>query len=450
MSHFKRDLLLRISKATNFFLITVPFAACWYGYYSNVLWLEPFFFKGNLAIVALFFLLYVIFSRIYESTYISIYRVSELILSQALAFLLADGVMYVIICILKRGLAVLWPGIACIIGQILISTIWVWLMNKVYFIINPPKKAVVVYEVRDGLAEMIKESDVHRKFDLKKSIYVGTCLNDFTVLEGIETVFLSGIHSVERNKILKYCVLNDIETYVIPRIGDVILSGAKPMHMFHLPILRVRKASPHAEYVIVKRLLDILFSMLGILLLWPFMMAAALAIKLYDGGPVLYKQTRLTKDGKEFQILKFRSMVTNAEADGVARLSTGRNDCRITPVGKVLRTTRFDEIPQLFNILEGSLSIVGPRPERPEIAAEYEKDLPEFRLRLQVKAGLTGYAQVYGKYNTEPYDKLQMDLMYIANIGLIEDIRIFFATIKTLFSKESTEGVDEGKTTAEK
>ena len=138
----------------------------------------------------------------------------------------------------------------------------------------------------------------------------------------------------------------------------------------------------------------------------------------------------------------------DAEKDGVARLSTGENDDRVTPVGRVIRSLRIDEIPQLFNILGGSMSFVGPRPERPEIAKQYEKDLPEFNLRLQAKAGLTGLAQVYGKYNTDPYDKLQMDLMYIANPSIIEDLRIIFATIKILFMKESTEGVAEGQTTA--
>ena len=138
----------------------------------------------------------------------------------------------------------------------------------------------------------------------------------------------------------------------------------------------------------------------------------------------------------------------DAEKDGVARLSTGDNDDRITKVGKVIRKVRLDELPQLFNIFSGDMSIVGPRPERPEIAAQYEAEMPEFKLRLQAKAGLTGYAQVYGKYNTTPYDKLQMDLMYIAHPSFLQDLKICFATIKILFLPESTEGVAVGATTA--
>ncbi|MGN1118121.1 MAG: sugar transferase, partial [Acutalibacteraceae bacterium] len=160
------------------------------------------------------------------------------------------------------------------------------------------------------------------------------------------------------------------------------------------------------------------------------------------------KQTRLTLNGREFKVLKFRSMRTDAEKDGVARLAS-EDDDRITPVGKIIRKFRIDEIPQIFNILGGSMSIVGPRPERPEIAAKYEKEMPEFALRLQVKAGLTGYAQTYGKYNTPPYDKVQMDLIYVATQSFMVDLKIILMTIKVLFMKESTEGVSDGSITAQ-
>ena len=194
--------------------------------------------------------------------------------------------------------------------------------------------------------------------------------------------------------------------------------------------------------------MDIVLSLVAILLFSPFMSITAIAIKLEDHGPVLYKQTRLTKDGKEFKILKFRSMRIDAEKEGVARLSTGDNDDRVTKVGRLIRRVRIDEMPQFINILKGEMTLVGPRAERPEIVAEYQKTMPEFALRLQAKAGLTGLAQVYGKYNTTPYDKLLMDLMYIANASIFEDIRIIFATVKILFMPESTEGVTADQITA--
>lgn len=225
------------------------------------------------------------------------------------------------------------------------------------------------------------------------------------------------------------------------------MGGAEQMHMLHLPIMALGRYNPTPEYAIAKRAFDIILSALGILVLSPALLIITIAVK-SDGGPALYKQTRLTKDGKEFQVLKFRSMRVDAEKDGVARLSTGDIDPRITKVGRVIRKIRADEFPQLFNILKGDMSIVGPRPERPEIAAQYEEDLPEFKLRLQMKAGLTGYAQIYGKYNTTPYDKLLLDLMYINHPTIWQDLKICFATVKVLFLPESTEGVQEGATTA--
>ncbi len=268
------------------------------------------------------------------------------------------------------------------------------------------------------------------------------------MLADFETVFVCGVQSHERNVLLKYCVDKDVCAYVLPRIGDLIMSGAKRMHMFHLPMLRVDRWNPDPEYLFFKRLFDIVVSAVALLVLSPLMIITAIAIKATDGGPVFYKQNRLTKDGKVFKVLKFRSMRVDAEKDGVARLSTGDKDDRITPVGRIIRKVRVDELPQLLNILGGSMSVVGPRPERSEIAAQYEETLPEFRLRLQTKAGLTGYAQVYGKYNTTPYDKLQMDLMYIAKPSFLEDLRIVFATVKIVFLPESTDGIAEGQTTA--
>lgn len=218
--------------------------------------------------------------------------------------------------------------------------------------------------------------------------------------------------------------------------------------MFHLPIYKVDRYLGRPEYLFTKRLLDVLVSLILLIITLPITLITSICIKCYDRGPVLYKQVRLTRNGKEFNILKFRSMKIDAEKDGVARLSSGTNDDRITPVGKVIRKYRIDELPQLLNILKGDLSLVGPRAERPEIQKKYCETFPEFNLRLQVKAGLTGYAQVYGKYNTTPYNKLKMDLMYIAYPNIIDDLKILLATIKILFMPESTEGVSEGQTTA--
>ena len=218
--------------------------------------------------------------------------------------------------------------------------------------------------------------------------------------------------------------------------------GADDIRLFDTPLLLCRNYGLDFEQRFIKRIFDIVFSLAALVPAAPFMLIAALAIKLYDGGPVLYKQKRLTLDDKEFYVYKFRSMIVDAEKDGRPRLASDEDD-RITPVGKVLRKFRIDEFPQLLNILKGDMSVVGPRPERPELAKEYEKQMPEFEFRLKVKAGLTGYAQVTGVYDTSPYDKLKMDLMYIENFSLRLDIQIIMMTLKTMLFPPKTNAETE-------
>ena len=447
MTRVEHDVALRVVKVIGTAMITLPFAGCWFLFYSGRIHVE-FTAWGNLAIVALFVLLYVQLGRIYDAFQISMQKVSELLYGQVLASLAADGIMYIVICLLSAEVCNLLPGIAAIAGQVLMAIIWSFGAHKWYYRVFPPQVSAIIYDTRHGMERLINEYGYDKKYDVRTILHVDECISDLSVLNGIHTVFLSGIHSHERNIILKYCIAHGIDVFVIPRIGDVIMSGARAMHMFHLPMLRVGRYMACPEYLFIKRVMDIFLSLIAIVILSPIFLITAIAVKVTDGGPVFYKQVRLTKNGREFKILKFRSMRVDAEKDGIARLSTGENDDRITPVGRIIRKFRIDELAQLWNILAGDLSIVGPRPERPEIAAQYCEEMPEFALRLQAKAGLTGYAQVYGKYNTTPYDKLQMDLMYIAHPSIVEDLKIVFATVKILFMPESTEGISEGQTTA--
>ena len=192
----------------------------------------------------------------------------------------------------------------------------------------------------------------------------------------------------------------------------------------------------------MKRTLDIVLCGMAMLIAWPFMLIIAIAIKIEDHGPIFYKQRRVTIDGKEFGILKFRSMIVNAEKDDKSIPATD-HDPRITKVGRVIRAIRVDELPQILNILKGDMSIVGPRPERVEHVEKYTKEIPEFEYRTKVKGGLTGYAQIFGKYNTSAYDKLKLDLMYIENYSLLLDLKLILMTVSILFKKESTEGFDK-------
>ena len=448
MSKFRHDLLLRIVKAADAVLITIPFAASWYLYYAGHVY-SPFYAKGNWLMVALYFLIYIMFGRVYDAFLMSMSRISEIIYSQALSAMVSDGIMYIVIWLLTKYLPNALPGIAAIACQILLASLWAYLANHWYFRTFPPQPTAIIYDERKGIRDLISSYGLKKKYDVLCAATARQCLTDLHILDGMKTVFLSGVRSHDRNVIIKYCIAHSINIFVIPRIGDTLMSASVPTHMFHLPILRLNRSMAPPEYLFFKRILDILLSVIALLLTSPIFVVTAIAIKTTDGGPVFYKQCRLTKDGRRFNVLKFRSMRVDAEMDGVARLSTGDSDDRITPVGRIIRKCRIDELPQLILVFVGIMTICGPRPERPEIAAEYEKELPEFALRLQAKAGLTGYAQVYGKYNTTPYDKLQMDLMYIAHPSIIEDLKIMFATVKILFIKESTEGVAEGQTTAE-
>lgn len=447
MTRFKHDLILRIIKIMDAVLVTVPFALCWYLYYAKHI-ASPFYAKGDYLVVALFFVLFIIFGRVYDAFLMSMQRISEIVYAQFLAVAVSDFIMYIVIWLLSKHLPNILPGVAALVGQVILAAVWAYNAHHAYFKIFPPQATAVIYDTRQGTEKLIGKYGLDSKYKVVLTATADECIANLAMLDGVSTVFMSGIHSHDRNVILKYCVENNIGTFVIPRIGDTIMSGAYPMHMFHLPMLKVGRYHPQPEYLFIKRLLDIVISAAALVILSPIFLITAIAIKATDHGPVFYKQIRLTKDGKEFGILKFRSMRVDAEKDGVARLSSGDHDDRITPVGKVIRACRIDELPQLLNILRGELSIVGPRPERPEIAAQYCEEMPEFSLRLQAKAGLTGYAQIYGKYNTTPYDKLVMDLMYIAHPSIVEDLKIMFATVKILFVPESTKGVAEGATTA--
>ena len=446
MNKFRQEFLLRLLKSLNAVMLTVPFACCWFYYYAGHI-ASPYYERGNWLVIALFFVLYVVFGRIYGAFWISLNRISESVYSQMLAVFMSSSIMYIIICLLDKGLANAVPLLACFVVQLVLSVLWSLGAHIAYYAMFPATKTIIVYDERQGMEKLIHDYGFEKKFAVTKTLEVEECLENLDVLKSAETVFLSGVHSHERNIILKYCVEQGIMMYLVPRIGDVLMSGAQQMHMFHLPMLRVGRYNPSPWHTIAKRTFDVVSAGALFLVISPLMLITAIAIKT-DGGPVFYKQRRLTQDGKEFDVLKFRSMRVDAEKDGVARLSTGDNDDRITKVGRFIRKVRIDELPQLLNIISGSMSVVGPRPERPEIASQYVKEMPEFSLRLQAKAGLTGYAQVYGKYNTTPYDKLQMDLMYISNPSFWEDLRIIFATIKILFVPESTEGVAEGQKTA--
>lgn len=447
--HMKNEIIMRLLKVLSLLGNTALFML--YFYFSSPTLqqidkhLTPYFLFTIIFLVILIWL-----DKIYNSFEIGGRRVYELIYSLTLSSAVASGIMYIVQAAFLHKI----PNLLMLLGIFIIEFIWntIWMLaaNKVYFKLYKAKRTVVIYRSENDLQKLSEIVSMTNKFEVVN--YIENPKEIHSLIEEMgdcEAVFVAGVEATLRNGIIKYCVEKNIPAYIEPKIGDILMSGAKHLQMFSVPVLRVRHAAPDPFYLFVKRTLDIIFSLVGIIVTSPIMLAMAIAIKAYDGGPVFYKQTRLTKGGKEFQLIKFRTMRVDAEKDGVARLSS-ENDDRITPIGKICRACRADELSNFFCILSGAMTIVGPRPERPEIAKQYEETLPAFALRLQVKAGLTGYAQIYGKYNTEPYDKLQMDLMYINDMSLSCDIGLMFATVKILFMPESTEGIKAGQITADK
>ena len=403
-------------------------------------------FRYDIFVTLGYAVLLILFCKTYDAYTLGYFRIRQLAFAQLLSSFFSTIIIYMLVSLGWLQFHNPLVFIPMLVLQGIWNAVWSYCATYLYYKIVKRYHTAVIYRSRNDLIRFgsISGKPVERLFNDEKYIqYNGT---DFfkikDQLKGYDAIFVAGVNPTLMNALCKYCVEEDVRGFFLPHIGDVIMSGAEHIKSFTTPVLSVRRATKSFEYLLLKRLFDIVASGLGLIILSPFMLVTAILIKAYDGGPVFYKQVRLTKDGKEFKIIKFRSMRVDAEKDGVARLSTGDRDPRITPVGRFIRACRLDELPQLINIFRGDMSVVGPRPERPEIAAEYEKFLPDFKLRLQVRAGLTGYAQVYGKYNTNPYEKLEFDLLYINQMNLLTDLGLMFNTFRILFSKESTEGTD--------
>ena len=392
------------------------------------------------------------FNHTYNSYLFGYCRIRTLAFAQFLSQLFSVCLIYLIVGIGWWRFKNPIPFLMLLAVYIVLDLCASYYGNWLYFRFNPPRKTLFVYRNQRDRRRFgtLTGKPIERLYRVVKEIeYDGSFRGIKKELDtGYEAVFVAGLNSHARNGILKYCEENSIRGFFLPHIGDVIMQGAEHIQAFDSPVMMVRRRTLSLEYRAVKRGFDLIASAAALILLSPVFAITAAAIKLYDRGPVFYRQVRLTTNGRPFKIIKFRSMRVDAEKDGIARLSTGNNDDRITPIGKIIRKIRIDELPQLWNILIGDMSIVGPRPERPEIAEQYRKSMSDFQLRLQVKAGLTGYAQVYGKYNTDPYEKLEFDLLYINNMSVLTDLELMFATVSILFLPESTEGVAVGATTA--
>lgn len=408
----------------------------------------PFFRRGDWLMVAVYGILLLFFSRTYGGLKVGYLERGNVLYSQILSVILVNVITYLQIALLAKRFLSPTPFMVMFICQVIAISLWTLLANKLFQKLFPPHQMLLIYGNRPSLTLMHKMNCRKDRYQIRKVVNITVGLMQILqMIEGYDAIVICDVPSQIRNPILKYCYGKGVRVYITPKISDILIRSAEDVNLFDTPLVMARNGRMSIEQAFAKRIIDVLIAGSACVLTSPIMLAIALAVRIQDGGPALFKQKRLTIDGKVFHVYKFRSMRIDAEGDGVARLASADDD-RITPVGALIRKIRLDELPQLFNIIKGDMSIVGPRPERPEIAAQYEEEMPEFQFRLRVKAGLTGYAQVFGKYNTTPYDKLKLDLHYIQNYSILLDLKLMIQTVKILFMKESTEGIAAGQTTA--
>ena len=432
-------------------ILTGIYAYFWFTYYhfSQVIGVR-YFRWGHLAILTLYAILFYFFAKVYGALNIGYLRTLDVLFSQYIAVFFVNAITYIQLALIGRWTfgEHLFPLLRMTVCDLAAVSLWALLARFLYAAVYPARELLLIYGDRSPKSIISKLSTRRDKYHISGT----ACIEEESdeeirrKIDGFKAVVLGDIPVKRRNDLMKYCFEKDIRCYSVPKISDIMLMSSETINLFDTALQLCRNHGLSAEQQLVKRLLDIVFSLLMLVVLSPIMLLIALLIWGYDRGPVFYRQERLTLNGRVFMIYKFRSMVVDSEAQG-ARLAAKR-DSRITPVGRVIRNMHLDELPQLINILKGDMSMVGPRPERPSIAAQYREIIPEFDYRLKVKAGLTGFAQVYGRYNTTPYDKLKLDLYYITNYSVWMDIRLCLMTFKILFQKENTEGVDPGQTTA--
>lgn len=449
MESFKRIIVLQLAGLNLLFQVAL-YAILWYANYADTI--QVYFWKrGHWLVIITYGLLLLFFSKMYGGYQIGYLKSIEVFFSQIFSTICVNIFSYFQISLLNGNLIRPAPLLKMTALDIIGVGLWTIGATWIYRSIFAPRELLLVHGDRSI-------EDITEKFSSRKDKYkICHCMH---ISEGIDAickeaqnrydaVVIWDIKTEDRNKILKYCYGREIRVYIMPKITDVIVKGSEQLHLFDTPILLTREYALKIEQRMFKRMIDLFCAIALVVMTSPVMLITAIIIKAYDKGPVFYKQIRCTRGQKEFSILKFRSMRVDAEKDGVARLAA-KNDSRITPVGKFIRKVRIDELPQLFNIIAGDMSFIGPRPERPEIIKQYIQEMPEFEFRTRVKAGLAGYAQVFGKYNTTPYDKLKLDLFYVENYTIWLDIRLMLLTLKILLKPESTEGVDTTQVTAMK
>jgi len=429
------------SKYLTTFLIAVLFAIIWYNEYNNIAY-RSHRDIGFVGTVVGWIFVYLWICSIFRAFAIASSGVGDSVITQIICIGFADLVSFIFVCLLSRGWVTIIPGSLCFLCQVLIAGIFVSVTKKILMWQLVPDKTVLVYGKdynKDNAAYFAERllAKYKHMFEIVELVEADG-QEVYKCIDENERVIFAGVGYEQRKEYANYCICKEKVFYYIPEIEEILFQNAMTKNLLDTPLKRYDYINRRTGYLAVKRVIDFVLAIIMLIITSPFMIIAAIAIKIEDGGPIFFRQVRVTKDEKRFNIIKLRSMVVDADSHGV--MPTVDNDPRVTKVGAFCRKTRIDELPQLFNIIIGDMSFVGPRPERVEHVEMYEAKLPQFKYRHAVKGGLTGYAQVYGKYNTNPEDKLKLDLMYITNQSLYMDLRLFLLTIRTLFQNESTSG----------
>lgn len=408
--------------------------------------------EGAVGSIIAYFIIYRWLSKLYRGYAFASSSIGETVLSQFISFGISDLALYIASCLLRRNYVNILPGAAIVVLQ-LIGTILIALITKRYLMSHiTPSNTLLVYgsrESEESARFFVKRlsSKYSHLFDVRNIVDEGAPKSKiYQLIEESENVMFFGVTPKLRTRYMEKCLDENKVFFFVPEFEDILCRSCSVKNFLDTPLMRYDYSYKRDRNYLVKRIFDLVLSVVALAILLPFMIITAIAIKIEDGGPVFFRQDRVTQNGKTFSILKFRSMVVDAEKYGA--IPATAKDPRITKVGNIIRMTRIDETPQIFNVLLGQMSFVGPRPERTLHVELYEKEVPEFKYRLRVKGGLTGYAQVYGKYNTSPEDKMKLDMLYIENQSFLLDFKLILLTIKTMFQPESTEGFDEAKSKA--
>ena len=423
------------------FVLAIVYYIFWRKGYASEQF-PDYFGNGKYVLIAVYTLVGMVVFRNTDGFTFGDLRRQEVALAQWIGLMIINVITYLQLCLIANAMINPVPMLILTVVEVIITVPFIYLFHWLNQILYAPHDMLMIVGNREAVTLKLKMDSRRDKYLIKKMIsvdvgYEALCRE---ILQ-CESVVLNDISAQMRNDILKFCYQHDIRVYAVPKLTDILMRGAIDVTSFDTPLVAISGGGLTQIQRFLKRTLDIVLCLLAMIVAAPIMLAVALAIKLDDGGPAFYKQERITEGGRPFHVLKFRSMIVDAEKKTGAVLASGDDD-RITKVGKIIRATRLDELPQLLNILKGDMSFVGPRPERKVFIDEFCQTMPEFAYRTKVKAGLTGYAQVYGKYNTSAYDKLRLDLMYIENYSIFQDIKLIIMTVRIIFKKESTEGID--------